>query len=93
MARLARPQDVTRAIALLADGEESSFVNGVTLSVDGSWTGQGVAPPAQALGQRTHQKGPRRWPRAFQQLPFTDYIPGSWGVVGAAFSRTNPCLR
>lgn len=36
MARFARPEDVAAAIAFLA--EPQSFVNGVTLPVDGGWT-------------------------------------------------------
>jgi NAD(P)-dependent dehydrogenase (short-subunit alcohol dehydrogenase family) len=35
------PDDVARAIAFLADGEESGFVNGHTLSVDGGWSADG----------------------------------------------------
>jgi NAD(P)-dependent dehydrogenase (short-subunit alcohol dehydrogenase family) len=38
MARFARPEDVATAIAFLADGEKSAFVNGVSLPVDGGWT-------------------------------------------------------
>ncbi len=38
MARFARPEDVAATIAYLADGEKSSFVNGVSLPVDGGWT-------------------------------------------------------
>jgi NAD(P)-dependent dehydrogenase (short-subunit alcohol dehydrogenase family) len=38
MARFARPQDVAAAIAFLADGEASAFVNGVSLPVDGGWS-------------------------------------------------------
>jgi NAD(P)-dependent dehydrogenase (short-subunit alcohol dehydrogenase family) len=41
MARFARPEDVAEAIAFLADGERSSFVNGVSLPVDGGWTADG----------------------------------------------------
>ena len=41
MGRFANPQDVTQAIAFLADAEQSSFVNGNTLSVDGGWFGDG----------------------------------------------------
>ncbi len=37
MGRFATPDDVARAIAFLADDEESSFVNGHALSVDGGW--------------------------------------------------------
>lgn len=38
MGRFARPQDVASAIAFLADGEASAFVNGVSLPVDGGWS-------------------------------------------------------
>jgi NAD(P)-dependent dehydrogenase (short-subunit alcohol dehydrogenase family) len=38
MARFARPADVAAAIAFLADGESSAFVNGVSLPVDGGWS-------------------------------------------------------
>jgi len=41
MGRFARPEDVARAIAFLADGEESGFVNGATLTVDGGWSSDG----------------------------------------------------
>ena len=37
MGRFATPDDIARAIAFLADDQESSFVNGHTLSVDGGW--------------------------------------------------------
>lgn len=38
MGRFAKPDDVARAIAFLADPEQSGFVNGHTLVVDGGWT-------------------------------------------------------
>jgi NAD(P)-dependent dehydrogenase (short-subunit alcohol dehydrogenase family) len=38
MGRFATPDDIARAIAFLADGSESGFVNGHTLTVDGGWT-------------------------------------------------------
>lgn len=38
MARFATPGDVARAIAFLADDEESGFINGHALAVDGGWT-------------------------------------------------------
>ena len=38
LARFARPENVAAAIAYLADGEKSAFVNGVSLPVDGGWT-------------------------------------------------------
>ena len=41
MGRFARPEDVARAVAFLADPEQSAFVNGHTLSVDGGWFGDG----------------------------------------------------
>jgi NAD(P)-dependent dehydrogenase (short-subunit alcohol dehydrogenase family) len=41
MARFASPDDVARAIAFLADGNESGFVNGHALSVDGGWSSDG----------------------------------------------------
>lgn len=41
MARFATPDDIARAIAFLADDNESSFVNGHALVVDGGWTADG----------------------------------------------------
>jgi NAD(P)-dependent dehydrogenase (short-subunit alcohol dehydrogenase family) len=41
MGRFARPEDVARAIAFLADESESGFVNGATLTVDGGWSSDG----------------------------------------------------
>jgi NAD(P)-dependent dehydrogenase (short-subunit alcohol dehydrogenase family) len=41
MGRFATPEDVARAVAFLADHEQSAFVNGHTLSVDGGWFGDG----------------------------------------------------
>jgi NAD(P)-dependent dehydrogenase (short-subunit alcohol dehydrogenase family) len=41
MGRFARPEDVARAVAFLADPEQSGYVNGHTLSVDGGWFGDG----------------------------------------------------
>lgn len=37
MARFATPDDIANAIAFLADGTQSGFINGHTLSVDGGW--------------------------------------------------------
>jgi NAD(P)-dependent dehydrogenase (short-subunit alcohol dehydrogenase family) len=37
-ARFARPADVAAAIAFLADEQQSAFVNGIVLPVDGGWT-------------------------------------------------------
>jgi NAD(P)-dependent dehydrogenase (short-subunit alcohol dehydrogenase family) len=42
MARFANPDDIARAIAFLADSEESSFVNGHALAVDGGWSADGT---------------------------------------------------
>ena len=41
MARFASPDDVARAIAFLADENQSSFINGHCLSVDGGWASDG----------------------------------------------------
>lgn len=41
MARFASPDDIAGAIAFLADGEQSGFVNGHALSVDGGWSSDG----------------------------------------------------
>ena len=41
MGRFASPDDIARAIAFLADAEESAFVNGIALSVDGGWAADG----------------------------------------------------
>jgi len=38
MARFARAADVAAAIAWLADDEQSAFVNGISLPVDGGWS-------------------------------------------------------
>lgn len=41
MGRFATPDDIASAIAFLADPQQSGFVNGHTLSVDGGWFGDG----------------------------------------------------
>jgi NAD(P)-dependent dehydrogenase (short-subunit alcohol dehydrogenase family) len=41
MGRFASPDDVAKAIAFLADPQESAFVNGHALAVDGGWTADG----------------------------------------------------
>jgi NAD(P)-dependent dehydrogenase (short-subunit alcohol dehydrogenase family) len=41
MARFARPEDVAQAVAFLADPQQSGYVNGHTLSVDGGWFADG----------------------------------------------------
>ena len=41
MGRFASPDDVARAIAFLADSEQSGFINGQVLAVDGGWTADG----------------------------------------------------
>ncbi|HLY41430.1 MAG TPA: SDR family oxidoreductase [Terracidiphilus sp.] len=41
MGRFASPDDVAHAIAFLADADESGFVNGHCLSVDGGWASDG----------------------------------------------------
>ena len=41
MGRFATPEDIARAVTFLADPEQSGFVNGHALSVDGGWYGDG----------------------------------------------------
>ena len=41
MARFARPEDIARTVAFLADPQQSGYVNGHTLSVDGGWFADG----------------------------------------------------
>ena len=41
MARFATADDIASAIAFLADPQQSGFINGHTLSVDGGWFGDG----------------------------------------------------
>jgi NAD(P)-dependent dehydrogenase (short-subunit alcohol dehydrogenase family) len=38
MGRFASPEDIARAIAFLADDQQSGFINGHALAVDGGWT-------------------------------------------------------
>jgi NAD(P)-dependent dehydrogenase (short-subunit alcohol dehydrogenase family) len=41
MGRFASPDDIARAIAFLADPQESGYINGHALVVDGGWTADG----------------------------------------------------
>ncbi len=41
MGRFAKPEDIAQAVAFLADLEQSGYVNGYTLSVDGGWFSDG----------------------------------------------------
>jgi NAD(P)-dependent dehydrogenase (short-subunit alcohol dehydrogenase family) len=41
MGRFATPDDISSAIAFLADEKESGFINGHALTVDGGWTADG----------------------------------------------------
>jgi NAD(P)-dependent dehydrogenase (short-subunit alcohol dehydrogenase family) len=41
MGRFAKPEDIAQAVAFLADPEQSGYVNGHTLSVDGGWFADG----------------------------------------------------
>ena len=52
LGRFATPDDVAQAVAFLADPAKASFVNGVTLSVDGGWNGDGSWQSLR-LGART----------------------------------------
>lgn len=41
MGRFASPEDVASAVAFLADPEQSGFINGATITVDGGWSSDG----------------------------------------------------
>ena len=41
MGRFATPDDVAQAVAFLADGTRSGFVNGAAINVDGGWYADG----------------------------------------------------
>jgi NAD(P)-dependent dehydrogenase (short-subunit alcohol dehydrogenase family) len=42
MARFAAPEDIAAAVAFLADSEQSGFINGQAIAVDGGWTADGT---------------------------------------------------
>jgi NAD(P)-dependent dehydrogenase (short-subunit alcohol dehydrogenase family) len=52
LGRFATPDDIAQAVLFLADPNRSSFVNGITLSVDGGWAADG-SWPALRLATRT----------------------------------------
>lgn len=54
MGRFATPEDVAAAVAFLADPEQSGYVNGHTLSVDGGWFADGSW---ESLRQRKQGNG------------------------------------
>ena len=39
--RFGEPDEIARAVVFLADEEQSSFVTGTTLTVDGGWSAEG----------------------------------------------------
>lgn len=41
LGRFGEPEEIARAVAFLADDEQSAFVTGATLRVDGGWSAQG----------------------------------------------------
>jgi len=41
MGRFAYPEDVAHAVAFLADPQQSGFINGAALTVDGGWSSDG----------------------------------------------------
>ena len=59
MARFARPEDVAEAIAFLADGERSAFVNGVSLPVDGGWIADASGRPCGSRRGSERSAAPR----------------------------------
>ncbi|MGE5815329.1 MAG: SDR family NAD(P)-dependent oxidoreductase [Acidobacteriota bacterium] len=54
MGRFATPDDIARAVAFLSNAEESGFINGHTLVVDGGWTADGGWESLR----RRHRDGP-----------------------------------
>jgi NAD(P)-dependent dehydrogenase (short-subunit alcohol dehydrogenase family) len=42
MGRFASPEDIAAAVSFLADPEQSAFINGQTIAVDGGWTADGT---------------------------------------------------
>jgi NAD(P)-dependent dehydrogenase (short-subunit alcohol dehydrogenase family) len=42
MGRFASPADIASAVAFLADSEQSGFINGQAIAVDGGWTADGT---------------------------------------------------
>jgi NAD(P)-dependent dehydrogenase (short-subunit alcohol dehydrogenase family) len=42
MGRFASPADIAAAVAFLADSEQSGFINGQAIAVDGGWTADGT---------------------------------------------------
>jgi NAD(P)-dependent dehydrogenase (short-subunit alcohol dehydrogenase family) len=42
MGRFASPEDIAAAVAFLADPEQSGFINGQAIAVDGGWTADGT---------------------------------------------------
>jgi NAD(P)-dependent dehydrogenase (short-subunit alcohol dehydrogenase family) len=60
MGRFARPDDVARAIAFLADDTESGFVNGHTLTVDGGWSSDGSWESVRLKKRIVPEKNPKQ---------------------------------
>jgi len=65
MARFASPEDVAQAIAFLADGSHSGFINGVSLPVDrrcelGEPAGEHTAPGTRLIERLIHQVAQQR---------------------------------
>jgi NAD(P)-dependent dehydrogenase (short-subunit alcohol dehydrogenase family) len=56
MGRFAAPEDIARAILFLADPDQSGFVNGHTLTVDGGWSADGSW---ERLRRSHHRTDPR----------------------------------
>jgi NAD(P)-dependent dehydrogenase (short-subunit alcohol dehydrogenase family) len=59
MGRFATAEDVARAVAFLADPEQSAFVSGHTLSVDGGWYGDGAGRASGGASKLSNESVPR----------------------------------
>jgi hypothetical protein len=78
MARFATPDDVARAFALLADSDQSIFIKGRVLAVEGTWTPDGSW---DSLRLR------KRWPIRSQPMGFVER-KGTWSFVSCYTSPT-----
>jgi len=89
MARFATPDDVARAVAFLADPDESPFVNGHTLVVDGGWTADAkLGNPSASANVEPGMPGCPISARSWQMWDST--APTLWPFLAKSFSLTAP---